>query len=290
MCQLKLAIMIQSRVMQRVQSHFDTIHRLHSYCSDFVIQCNPSTPLAINYQLMNGNDNGTHIRCRIQWIHSLLALWSTHYSVSKQLRLAIRCFFQVCFFFEISLHVSSASCYTFDHICAYLEILYPIKAQKVCLLLGFPCAACSFCLIIHLQDVQYVIYGYKCDHAYVNFQYTICYMSSQQCRAFTPSSCYVFQLGYRAGVKLPTSRPHTGWYIPYQLINFCLQKDDHLITICYNIDIQYQRIALTQHPKSPFPHAQLRAILAHNMCLYTHATKYHHSMVEYFPLLQQSIQ
>ncbi|CAL6042857.1 Hypothetical_protein [Hexamita inflata] len=41
-------------------------------------------------------------------------------------------------------------------------------------------------------------------------------------------------------------------------------------------------IVLTQHPKSPFPHAQLRAILAHNMCLYTHAIKYHHQMAEYF--------
>ncbi|CAL6001595.1 Hypothetical_protein [Hexamita inflata] len=45
------------------------------------------------------------------------------------------------------------------------------------------------------------------------------------------------------------------------------------------------KIVLTQHPKSPFPHAQLRAILAHNMCLYTHAIKYHRQMAEYFPQL-----
>ncbi|CAL6104056.1 Hypothetical_protein [Hexamita inflata] len=51
------------------------------------------------------------------------------------------------------------------------------------------------------------------------------------------------------------------------------------------IPLVLSRIVLTQHPKSPFPHAQLRAILAHNMCLYTHAIKYHRQMAEYFLLL-----
>ncbi|CAL6105687.1 Hypothetical_protein [Hexamita inflata] len=85
----------------------------------------------------------------------------------------------------------------------------------------------------------------------------------------------------------------------------CLTTDNHTFeqtlikypnnSIAYNIyesyDIYYEyyennyQLVLTQHPKSPFPYAQLRAILAHNMCLYTHAIKYHRQMAEYFPLL-----